>query len=256
MIDINMKNEKEYTEGISIKENKFLTWFDNFWYHYKWHTIVAIFLIVVLSICIFQMCSKKESDIIITYAGPKDFFSNSQEQININNSLSNEAKEQLGENASVNLNSYLIYSKEQIQDIEKETDENGKQKYKVNTSQITKNQSELETFSQLGESYIFFLDPYVYDHLKSQRDTRFEKLTDVFGKTPLGAYDEYAVRLVDTDFYKNNPSLHALPSDTLVCLHSMLVMSTSKKEYSKHVEYFKKIATVSSIDQNTESTKE
>ena len=118
-----MKNEKEYTEGIYIKENKFSAWFDNFWYHYKWYTIISIFLIIVIGICTFQMCTKKDYDIVLTYAGPKELLTNPQEKININSSLSNAAVDQYGEDASANLHSYIIYSKEQIEELQKEVDE-------------------------------------------------------------------------------------------------------------------------------------
>lgn len=43
--------------------------FDNFWYHYKWHSIVAIFLIVAILICTLQMCTRTSYDIHLTYAG-------------------------------------------------------------------------------------------------------------------------------------------------------------------------------------------
>lgn len=239
-----MKNEKEYTEGIYIKENKFSAWFDNFWYHYKWHTIISIFLIIVIGICTFQMCTKKDYDIVLTYAGPKELLTNPQEKININSSLSNASVDQYGEDASANLHSYIIYSKEQIEELQKEVDENGKPKYNINTAQITKNMQELETFSQLGDSYIFLLDPYIYNHLKNQSEIseRFVKLSKVFGETPLCAYDQYAVKLIDTEFYKNNPALHVLPEDTLICLHERLVLSTGETEYKNHFEIFKKIA--------------
>ena len=65
-----MKDEKQYTDGIAVKESKFLAWFDNYWYHYKWVTIVVAFFLVVFSICIIQSCTNKPADILVTYAGP------------------------------------------------------------------------------------------------------------------------------------------------------------------------------------------
>ena len=53
--------------------NKFLKWFDNYWYHYKWHTIVGAFVAVFLVIVIGQMASKEKVDVYIMYAGPKSF---------------------------------------------------------------------------------------------------------------------------------------------------------------------------------------
>ena len=63
-------NEKAYTEGIQFK-SKFAKWFDNYWYHYKWITIGAVFLIVVIIVSIVQSVEKKKEDITLVYAGPE-----------------------------------------------------------------------------------------------------------------------------------------------------------------------------------------
>ena len=46
---------------------------ENFWYHYKWHTIVAIFVLIVTIICTVQMCSRTDYDVYVLYAGGKSF---------------------------------------------------------------------------------------------------------------------------------------------------------------------------------------
>ena len=46
-------------------------WLDNFWYHHKWATIAALFLVIVLTVCVLQMCSREEKgDITVVTAGP------------------------------------------------------------------------------------------------------------------------------------------------------------------------------------------
>ena len=42
---------------------------ENFWYHYKWHSIVAVFVIIAILVCSLQMCSKDSYDVYILYAG-------------------------------------------------------------------------------------------------------------------------------------------------------------------------------------------
>lgn len=243
-----MKTEKEYTEGIYIKRNKTSSKLENFWFYHKWHVIVGVFIIFVLTTCIVQCASKEDYDILFTYAGPKDFLEHPEEKTKINNSLSEASIDQFGEDASANLNNYLIYSEEQIKNIEQTIyeDESQKKKITVNTSQITKNLEDFKNFSTTGQSYIFLLDPYVYKHLTEQSsEQRFVSLAEVFGKKPACAYDDYALRLADTEIYKNSPALQALPEDTLICLHNYLFLSTKESEYKKHFNIFKKIATVS-----------
>ena len=55
--------------GMKIPKGKFGLWLENFWYHYKWHTIFALVAILVVTICTVQMCSKEEYDVHIVYAG-------------------------------------------------------------------------------------------------------------------------------------------------------------------------------------------
>ena len=45
---------------------------ENFWYHYKWHSLVALFLVFTILICSFQMCERDSYDIYITYAGGQE----------------------------------------------------------------------------------------------------------------------------------------------------------------------------------------
>ena len=63
-------SENEKIAGAEIKvQGRFLKWLDNYWYHYKWVTIVVAFFIIVFSVCTLQMCSKEKNDLIIVYAG-------------------------------------------------------------------------------------------------------------------------------------------------------------------------------------------
>ena len=31
-------------------ENRFTRWLDNYWYHYKWHTVIGVFVLIVVLI--------------------------------------------------------------------------------------------------------------------------------------------------------------------------------------------------------------
>ena len=66
-------DEKNNSPEVKIKVNtKFSEWLDNYWYHYKWHTIAVLFAIFVVVICTFQMCRRTVTDIQIMYAGNED----------------------------------------------------------------------------------------------------------------------------------------------------------------------------------------
>lgn len=66
-----MEERNEKIEGdIKLRvKNPIPKWLDNFWYHYKWHTIVTLFIIFAVVLCTLQMCSKPKYDVHILYAG-------------------------------------------------------------------------------------------------------------------------------------------------------------------------------------------
>lgn len=250
---------KEYTEGIAINENKFLKWFDNYWYHYKWHTIATLFIVIVLGVCIIQSCTTAKNDIIFTYAGPKEFVTAPDEKISLNTALSAAATEQYGDNASATVNSFLIYSAEQIKEIESELDSEGKQKYKVDTAFNTQELNGFDEFSRSGASFILLLDPFVYNRLlnNSGESERLVPLHTLYGQTPEGANDQYSVRLGDTEIYQNTPELRVLPADTVVCLHAKLILATKQKDYDKQMQTFKSFAKLGKLEtQNTDPISE
>ena len=43
----------------------------NFWYHYKWHSVVALVVVIALLVCTLQLCKKESYDTYILYAGSK-----------------------------------------------------------------------------------------------------------------------------------------------------------------------------------------
>jgi hypothetical protein len=40
----------------------FKQWLENFWYHYKWHTIISLFLVITCGVCITQCASRPNYD--------------------------------------------------------------------------------------------------------------------------------------------------------------------------------------------------
>ena len=241
-----MKEEKLSAEKISIKSNRFLAWFDNFWYHYKWHTIVALFLVIVLGVSLIQACTTEKTDIVITYAGPKSFVGVSDEKMGINSALSEISREAYGDEANATLNSFLIYSKEQIEAIEKENYVSESERPKVNTADNTASMNNFNEYLKSGASYILLLDPSIYEGIGEER---FIELREVFGSLPAGARDKYSVRLGDTSLYQAVPELRVLPADTVVCMHARLV-TTKQDDYDMQKKTFASIAALGEIEED------
>jgi len=237
-----MKDEKKLSGDISIKKTPASAWFENFWYHYKWMTIGIVFAVAVVLICTLQMCSKESEDAFLVYAGPE--YLNAESKQNIADGFEAVLPSDLNGDGEklVILNSYMIYSEEQVKEIEADT-----------TGYVDRsfNTQEYEAYGKYlltGESAVFLLEPWLYESL-AEAD-RLKPIDEVCDKTPKGAIDEYGVRLGDTDAYMEYDVLKALPADTVVCIMKPYVMGNTSKEknYNKEKEVFKAIVEYESED--------
>ena len=234
-----MKDEKQYTEGISVKDNKFLAWLDNYWYHYKWATIVAVFAIIVFSVCIAQACSNKKADVIVTYAGPT--YLQVDQKVSMEQALGKAING--GDNGkTVGFKAYYLLTQKQIAQIQKEIDSDGYQKH-VDTAFNSQEMDNFESQLMTGIGSIVLVDKDMYAMFfgSTGETQRLQPLSEIFGSAPAGAIDSYGIRLGDTEAYKNSEDLQSLPADTVICLHKKIF---GQKDYEAQVEAFKKLTRV------------
>ena len=209
-----MNNEKQYTEGIYMPKRREGTWFENFWYHYKWPTIGIALLILILGVCFAQSCSKEKEDIVLLYAGPHFVMPSESSQVAevLSGVLPNDFDGN-GEKKAV-LATYHIYSREQIEQLAEEFPDQ-----RIDTSQNSSNMQGYQTYTKTGESSIYLLDPWLYESMRNDPNCPLQKLSDVLTEMPVGALEDgYGVRLGDTVLYTQYEVLRALPADTVVCL--------------------------------------
>jgi hypothetical protein len=226
-----MNNGEKLEQRDIYSETKLGKWFDNFWYHYKWPSIIVCFFVIVFAVCTLQMCNKQSYDISIVYAGP----------YNVDSKKSNDIKsvfdftipEDFDGNGSksAQLVSYLIFTQEQIEKIEEKGEEYIDRSYVANESK--------NFFNYVStEAGICFIDPSLYQTLKES--DRLISITDTVGFAPEGLIDDYGVRLSETELYEEYAILRELPADTVVC---MLRKQLSKKQavYDEELATFKAI---------------
>lgn len=230
-------------QEIAVEKGKFLKWLDNYWYHYKWPTIAVAFFVVVIAVCLIQSITTEKKDILITYAGSASLAGD--DKLAVETVLSDSLPEGFGHNGSegkAGFIPYLIYSKEQIQKAQED-------QVFIDTVFNSNEYSTLNSQYKTGNGSIYLLEEWLYRELLDEDGTteRLKPLAEVFGETPEGAIDAYAIRLGDTELYKNSPALRVLPADTVICLHEKIV---GQKDYEKEVEAFKLIARLSSGEDN------
>ncbi len=207
---------------------RFKKWLDNYWYHYKWHTIIGAFFALVLTLLLVQCATKQVKEFQILYAGPVVM---GQEQDAINDAFSSLTDEQ------VVLHSLWLYTEEQLQEVIQTPS---------TASAMASNRESLYTWTQAGENLVYLLDPYWFHQLKEMGLLR--PVAEVLGQTPDSAIDEYGIRFHDTAFAKHySTAFSALPADTILCVRTQPIyrfaLGKGKEEqrYQKHMEYFSTI---------------
>ena len=241
------KDEKIQDQGIVVKKSGFAAWLDNFWYHYKWGFIGVVVAAVILFVCIAQSCSKREEDILIVYAGPA--YMSQTELASVVEVMSNAMPRDFDNNGDkfATMDTFQIYSEEQIKKITSETDSEGKAGY-VDRNRNSNNFDQYNKYVLTGDSSVYLLDPSLYETLKN--NNRLCKLSDVLAGIPNGAIDEYGVRLGDTALYAEYGVMKVLPEDTVVCIARPFVAggkSSKEKYYVREKEMFAAIVDASLI---------
>ena len=242
----NQPEDKIEAGDINIAEkSKFFKWLDNFWYHYKWTLLIAVFFIVVLVVGLVQLFSKTESVATVMYAGPYQL---SNDEINaIRNDLTSLLPYDFNgdEKKYITFIEYAVFSEDEIESSnEIYTDENGEYVDMVSPMYNSSKYREYLSYTSTGECSIYFVSEYLYENLKNEE--RLVPISEVLGDT--GEYTVadggYGIRLGDTDLYKYFTSLQILPADTVVCLMRPYVWgeSSNEEKYEFASSFFKELA--------------
>ena len=233
------REEQETRDGNVVAVSKW----ENFWYHYKWQTVVALFFVVILIIGVVQFAEKESPDIGILYCGPNYITPNQYEKIK-------DAFEAIMDDTNgdgrkiIRLNGIVYLTDSQIAAQKEKYEQAGKSfvfDYPKNSDAAK--QFSLEVFSD--NSIICILASDQYEMVK--REGGFVKLTDIFGETPAGAIDEYGVRLSDTKFAKFYAALDVFADDVVIALRTPSLMNgamdtaKAEKKYADHKELFIRI---------------
>ena len=230
-----MNNEKRPEGEIRIK-SPFIKKLDNFFYHYKWHSIIAAFLAIVLLVCCVQTCSKEKYDIEIMYAGPYDFYHNVQTRLDIESAFSDAAADAYG-NANAKANLIFAWVDEEYESTNVpmfgQTSQNGRDIY---TGEI-----------QAGSILIYLLSPDLfYDTYYQNGFMPIDELIpdlpdDVYYKNDKGQINRCGILLSATSL-GDDVGFSNLPKDTILCIrtvpYSFLNRSRAKKQHNAAKKVF------------------
>ena len=209
----------------------------NFWYHYKWHSVAALIVVLVLVVCVLQFCQREEYDAYILYAGSKSIGRTAEdadvpEIVTVKSSLKKIAEDFDGNgDINVNFNNYYYLSNEEAGELED-----------VNEGLLASDTKGLSSVLEHSEYYLMFISKAVYENYHKVGDN------DLFAD--LTSYASYNA---DAEFYAPNaillssidasmlPGLSSLPDDTLICIRFPSVLAGKSKEHKEYFENAKKM---------------
>ena len=215
----------------------FKKWFDNYWYHYKWPTILGVFLLFVLIVGIVQCSARVEADVIMMYAGPEQL---SFDEIR---SLKESAVKVMQEDYNGDGNQMVEYL-ENVVIVEDYTveDLNGEEKIVIDKQEQIE---QYVTQVAAGDAQIYLLSADVYHDLS--RQGVLVPLEDVFDTVPVENHDSYSFELGVLGIHEL-PGFSALPEKTYVCLRAAKTMGVldpakAEAEHAWALDLFRALVT-------------
>ena len=236
-----MEDNREKYEGdvkLYVPVSKKL---ENFWYHYKWHSIAVLSVILIIVIVAFQMCSRTSFDAHVLYAGYHEVKKTSldgdtapyKKMLDELESLASDVDGD-GE-ANVNfLNLFVINEEEADKLITNDRE------FEVNETLVREDTATLNHDIVYGDYYLCFLSERLYLEYETRYEGKlFSNLSKYTGDLECEFVndDKTAVYLSSLDVYKK-PAISALPDDTVVVLKrvSEFAGSFNKKSNQKKFE--------------------
>ena len=216
-------------KGVEKIMSKFSKWLDNYWYHYKWHTIIVAFFLIIGIISTIQIFNRESYDAYVMYVGGQDIPDTKYQDI---------------------MQSLKAVS----------SDYDADEKHKLNFSKLafisdpennmasTINTPTMQFLSNLVVQpyYIYLMDVEVY---KMYEDSGvFVPISELFKDVPEDwYYDETAVYFDKTDYANSFPGVDDLGENTLLVMKvvpyaaSKRVAAAERRSYENHVDMLKNI---------------
>lgn len=187
---------------------------ENFWYHYKWHTIAAAFILLVAVMIVTSLLEKDEPDTLIYYGGPAYFSENAV--ASVENAFEQVMAKDFNDDGKIiaQLITTTVLSGDQIATKVMDAREEGELLFMGDLSAAD---SEYRQEILYGQGIICLLD-YAHYEESNERFQRFDKLF-ASEDLPEGMLpDGKGVLLKDTAFGKYFEVFDGLPDDTVLCI--------------------------------------
>lgn len=238
----NMEDELKENSGNGPKiKTSFLAWLDNFWYHYKWHSLASLFAIIVVITVTLQMCSKPSYDIHVMYAGAHSFdrTSSNGDVPSYNSTVYafNKACDDFNGDGkiTVDLLDLFVMTSDEIQDFVQNNDGET-----VNENLFLEDRETLHSNLIYSEYFVCFLsEALFFEYEAAHEGELFAEISQYTSEKFQDSY-EYAsangIYLRSLDFY-SIPEIARLPDDTVVCIRKFSEISSLFGKQNNEKQY-------------------
>lgn len=230
--------EEKLEAGELSANSRVLKWLDNFWYHYKWHTIIITFFVAVFTVGLVQLLTRPAYDTMIVCAG--GVMLTEEEIEELNRLMVKRCPEDFNKDGEILINfvNYQAYSNEELQK-EKEAAEARGEQVILNGSYYAKEHDNFIFFTQTGEGAVCIVSPYLYENLSIEERLRAIPAMYEAGELPTGVTaDGNGVVLGQTDLYTYSPAIQALPQNWIICLLKP-TLNADEEDYARSEQFFR-----------------
>lgn len=193
---------------------------ENYWYHYKIHTIIGAIALITLIICTVQFIGREKHDFRLLYAGPQVIAV--QDLVYMEKAVAEVADDFDG-------NGEVVIAFDDIVMLSPEEREAAAEAGAVFNGEFL-NTSMTEYYQQIvgGDAVVCLLSPYMYGIVNEANG--FIPLSEIFDTIPDAAYDKCGIVLAKTDFGQYFNGIDDLPEDTVLCVRRLSTMAKFKGE--------------------------
>ena len=216
-------------KGVEKFMSKFSKWLDNYWYHYKWHTIIVAFFLIIGIISTVQIFNKESYDAYVMYVGgeeiPDTKYYDILQSLKAVSSDYDENKKH-----AINFGKLAFVSDPE------------------NNMASTINSPTVQFLSNLVVQpyYIYLMDVEVY---KLYEDSGvFVPISELFNDVPEEwYYDDTAIYFDKTDYANSFAGVDGLGENTLLVMKiipyasSKRVAAAERESYENHLDMLKNI---------------
>ena len=204
---------------------------ENFWYHYKWQTIIAVTFVLIFAIGISQIVlERRDYDFQVLYCGGTYIDGSAHDRLlSVIDSASDSAA---GHDTDVNFQMIVYQSDEKLAAMRAEAEAVGEE-FRFN---LVENNNAYVSFTQAlvsGDAVMMILDPVLYD--AARENGALYKITEYLGSKPDGlTEDGYGIYLASSRLLREHSSFSCLPPDSIICAkkltHAQLVMGKDEND--------------------------